>query len=323
MGKGRKPAGDEAEPQTIRKNMAIENVTTIDIISKPNAEGKVWLIITDAGLTTDPDTRFELLAKKLQGYANAVLNGELAMECPDQKPGDFSIRVVCALPPTEAMLKITSVGQSANQIPVFFGVWNPGNPNAAEVPSPAGATTASEPTPSYFPWRLAFLIALPVIAGAGYFGYQHLQLNNLGTAGRPENPAGQTTGLQSAPVTAPAPTVSKVAVAAVPLVRAAPVISAAPKVPTTPWISDVTVVSATFGRGQIVVDVTARVIELLRTQPDGFFPNNKTLEANPATRRKKQLTIQYRYQGANYTFVCGVGQSVNHQTLVGNALKKP
>jgi hypothetical protein len=297
--------------------MALENVTTIDIISKPNAEGKVCLIITDTGLTTDSDARFALLAQKLQGYANAVVNGELAMECPDQQPGDFFIRVVCAHPPTEAMLKITSVGQTANQIPVSFGVWNPDNPNAADAPSPEVATTTSGPAPSSFPWRLALLIALPVIAVAGYFGYQHLQANRPGTASRPESVVLQTTSLQSAPVTAPAPAVANVPVATV------PVIPAAPKAPATPWISDVTVVSATFGRDKKVVDVTARVIELLRTQPDGFHPNNKTLEANPPTRMKKQLTIQYRYQGADYTFVCGVGQLVSHQTFVNNALKKP
>jgi hypothetical protein len=302
--------------------MALENVTTIDIISKPNAEGKVCLIITDAGLTTDPDARFELLAKKLQGYANAVVNGELAMECPDQQPGDFFIRVVCAHPPTEAMLKITSVGQTANQIPVSFGVWNPDNPNAADAPSPEVATTTSGPAPSSFPWQRALLIALPVIAVAGYFGYQHLQANRPGTASRPESAALQTTGLQSAPVMAPAPVVANAPVAAVSLVRAAPVIPA-PKAPAQPWISDVTVVSATYGAGEHFVDVTARVIELLRTQPDGLVVESKTLEANPPTRLKKHLTIHYRFHGADYTFVCGVGQPVSHQTFVDNSLKKP
>jgi hypothetical protein len=294
--------------------MALENVTTIDIISKPNAEGKVCLIITDAGLTTDPDARFELLAKKLQGYANAVVNGELAMECPDQQPGDFFIRVVCAHPPTEAMLKITSVGQTANQIPVSFGVWNPDNPNAADAPSPEVATTTSGPAPSPFPWQRALLIALPVIAVAGYFGYQHLQANRPGTASRPESVALQTTSLQSVPVTAPAPAVATV-----------PVIPASPKAPATPWISDVTVVSATFGKGKHFVDVTARVIELLRTQPDGFAANNQTLGADPLPRRKKQeqLTIQYRYHGADYTLINQFGQPVSHQTFVDNALKKP
>jgi hypothetical protein len=302
--------------------MALENVTTIDIISKPNAEGKVCLIITDAGLTTDPDARFELLAKKLQGYANAVVNGELAMECPDQQPGDFFIRVVCAHPPTEAMLKITSVGQTANQIPVSFGVWNPDNPNAADAPSPEVATTATEPTFSSFPWQRALLFVLPVIAVAGYFGYQHLKSDNPGTVSRPESAALQTTGLQSAPVMAPAPVVANAPVAAVSLVRAAPVIPA-PKAPAQPWISDVTVVSATYGAGEHFVDVTARVIELLRTQPDGLVVESKTLEANPPTRLKKHLTIHYRFHGADYTFVCGVGQPVNHQTFVDNTLKKP
>lgn len=307
--------------------MALANLTTIDIISKPNAEGKVCLIITDAGLTTDPDARFALLARKLQGYVNAVVNGDLAMECPDQKPSDFFIRVVCAHPPTEAMLKITSVGQSANQIPVFFGVWNPDRPEAADAPAPEAATAAAGPASgrSSFPWRLGLLFALPVIAVAGYFGYEHLQPNSPGAGSRAENLAAQTTGSQSAPVMAPAPAVSNVTVAAAPFVRAAPVIPAAPKIPTTPWIADVTVVSATFGKGARVADVTARVIELLRTQPDGFGADNKTLGADPLPRRKKQeqLTIQYRYQGADYISINAFGSSVSHQTLVDNALKKP
>jgi hypothetical protein len=299
--------------------MALENVTTIDIISKPNAEGKVCLIITDAGLTTDPDARFELLAKKLQGYANAVVNGELAMECPDQQPGDFFIRVVCAHPPTEAMLKITSVGQTANQIPVSFGVWNPDNPNAADAPSPEVATTTSGPAPSSFPWQRALLIALPVIAVAGYFGYQHLQANRPGTASRPESVALQTTSLQSVPVTAPAPAVANVPVATV------PVIPASPKAPATPWISDVTVVSATFGKGKHFVDVTARVIELLRTQPEGFAVNAGYLKKNPVPQQKMQqeLIIHYRYQGADYTSTYAYHSPVNHQTFVDNTLKKP
>jgi hypothetical protein len=121
---------------------------------------------------------------------------------------------------------------------------------------------------------------------------------------------------------APAPVVANAPVAAVSLVRAAPVIPA-PKAPAQPWISDVTVVSATYGAGEHFVDVTARVIELLRTQPDGLVVESKTLEANPPTRLKKHLTIHYRFHGADYTFVCGVGQPVSHQTFVDNSLKKP
>ena len=180
--------------------MALEDQTTIDMISKPDAVGKICLVITDAGVTTDPDTRFELLAKKLQAYARAVLNGDLAMDYPDKQPGDFFIRVVCANPPTDAMKNISSVGQSENPMPVVFETWNPANNDAAEQIPPADIPTAAGPTsrqPS-FSWRMVLLIALPIVAIAGYFGYQLYQLNSFppGYRNRPASGWGERPGEQ-------------------------------------------------------------------------------------------------------------------------------
>ena len=88
--------------------------------------------------------------------------------------------------------------------------------------------------------------------------------------------------------------------------------------------ADLVVVSAEFGTGKKVADVTARVGELLRSQPDdGFATDVKALGADPLPGKKKRLTIHYRYLGADYTFINPVGKQVSRQALVDNALKKP
>lgn len=87
--------------------------------------------------------------------------------------------------------------------------------------------------------------------------------------------------------------------------------------------ADFVLVSAEFGTGKRVADVTARVGELLRSKPDGFATDVKTLGADPFPGKKKRLTIHYRYQGVEYTFINPVGKPVSQQTLVDNARKKP
>lgn len=83
--------------------------------------------------------------------------------------------------------------------------------------------------------------------------------------------------------------------------------------------ADLVLVSAEFGAGKRVADVTARVGELLRSQPDGFAADVKTLGADPLPGKKKRLTIHYRYQGADYTFINPVAKPVSRQALVGYA----
>ncbi|HEY4417701.1 MAG TPA: DUF6572 domain-containing protein [Verrucomicrobiae bacterium] len=102
--------------------MPLEDSTVIDAILPPDANGKVCLVITDAGVTTDPAVRLQLLSDKIQTYAHEVWSGSFIHDHPDKQAGDFIIKVVCQQPPTDAMQGITSVGELGHQIPVVFEV---------------------------------------------------------------------------------------------------------------------------------------------------------------------------------------------------------
>jgi hypothetical protein len=84
--------------------MPLEDPNCIDIIIR-SEEGKPCLVITDSGLTTDPEQRFTLLINKLMHYVGYILSEDFKQEYPGLKPGDVTIRVLCALDPTEKMAR--------------------------------------------------------------------------------------------------------------------------------------------------------------------------------------------------------------------------
>jgi len=86
-------------------------------------------------------------------------------------------------------------------------------------------------------------------------------------------------------------------------------------------ISDVTILSAEFGTGKQVVDVTVRVVELLYTKPDGFTVNPKSLGADPLPGKKKRLVVKYDYQGTNHVLVVQAGKYLGKEALVKNTFK--
>lgn len=103
--------------------MPLEEVDVIDMITKRGSDGRYGLIVTDEGVTTEPDQRLALLQRKLLTYRQAVMGGELAETCPGAMPGDFFVQVVCELPPTREMRNITHVITQtlpAIEIPVVF-----------------------------------------------------------------------------------------------------------------------------------------------------------------------------------------------------------
>ncbi|MGA9877048.1 MAG: hypothetical protein WBQ21_14700, partial [Solirubrobacteraceae bacterium] len=57
--------------------------------------------------------------------------------------------------------------------------------------------------------------------------------------------------------------------------------------------------SARFGSGGNVADVTDRVSDLLHKRPDGFAINAETMGVDPKPGKKKRLTIDYSYEGAD------------------------
>lgn len=131
--------------------MPLEDLNSFDLVLKPDADGKVGLVITDAGVTQDPQRRLELLRQKVSNYFSAVVNGELKETFPNSKTSDFFIKVVCHTPPTPEMFEITTLrsrSKPENQVEVIFEqpdgrLW-PGAkmPIADTIPSEASLSAA-------------------------------------------------------------------------------------------------------------------------------------------------------------------------------------
>jgi hypothetical protein len=110
----------------------LELPNVIDIILQAEADGRVVLVITDAGVTTDPAQRMDCLMKKLKAYVSAIVSGGLTDDYPNHTAKDFKIRVVCTRRPTSEMANISRVtprGDLDNAIPVEFeeypaGAWS-------------------------------------------------------------------------------------------------------------------------------------------------------------------------------------------------------
>lgn len=86
--------------------------------------------------------------------------------------------------------------------------------------------------------------------------------------------------------------------------------------------SDLAIQSAKFGAGKKTVDVTARLTDLLQSEPDGFKVGAGSLQADPLPGKKKHLTVHYVYQGSNFVFSIPAGKKMSRQSLIENALKK-
>src|SRR5262245_50677369 len=100
--------------------MSLEDPDTIDIITRPEPN-RLELVITDAGITTDPGERMEKLLAKLRNYVGYILSPEFAEEYPELGPDDVSITVVSATPPNSEMLQISHV-KPRTEPPRFIAV---------------------------------------------------------------------------------------------------------------------------------------------------------------------------------------------------------
>ena len=105
--------------------MGIENTETLDMMvgSLDGIENGLDLIIIDAGSIQDEITRYRMLIDKLSAYVNFVVSDEFAQEYPHTTAAQVLIRVLCATPPNEAMLKVSAVypsGDRVNRIRVVF-----------------------------------------------------------------------------------------------------------------------------------------------------------------------------------------------------------
>ncbi|HEY7115446.1 MAG TPA: hypothetical protein VH475_02605 [Tepidisphaeraceae bacterium] len=84
-------------------------------------------------------------------------------------------------------------------------------------------------------------------------------------------------------------------------------------------VNDVVVEQALFGSGTRLVDVTARVVQLLRSEPAGFAPAADWLHADPAPGKNKSLLIRYRFRGKERLFIVTGGNRASYAALVAVA----
>lgn len=105
--------------------MPLEDTEHIDIITR-SEDGKVMLVITDAGITTNPDERFNMLIEKLKTYVAYVMSEDFKKEYSGLTLNDINILIMCKIPPTEQMRQITKVtpkGEPEKAISVIFQVF--------------------------------------------------------------------------------------------------------------------------------------------------------------------------------------------------------
>ena len=115
--------------------MPLENTDVVDIITT-SQQGQTVLVITDAGVTTDPEERYALFMEKLKTYVAAIMSGELAKDLPASSSGDYQIRVMCVLPPTEEMLAVQAIkprGENIDAILVEFEIFSFGDDKPQKV----------------------------------------------------------------------------------------------------------------------------------------------------------------------------------------------
>jgi len=103
----------------------------------------------------------------------------------------------------------------------------------------------------------------------------------------------------------------------VPLLLAGCVVNSEQATPSQPpsaatsALSDISIISATYGSGTQYADVTGRVNYWLR-QPDGeFFARPEWLKADPTPGWNKALVIVYECKGHRHIFTTGEGGKVS------------
>jgi outer membrane lipoprotein-sorting protein len=79
--------------------------------------------------------------------------------------------------------------------------------------------------------------------------------------------------------------------------------------------SDIVLLSAEFGMGEKIADVTARVGKLLCSPPERFIVSAQSLGTDPLPGKKKRLVIRYEYRGATNTLTQSAGHLMSREAL--------
>ena len=126
----------------------LEDPTTVDFITKSD-DGKISLIITDSGMTTNEEERLKFLKANLFNYLNFIVSEDFAAEYPGVRPSDVAITVICATKPTPQMTELTYVAlgdDKENAVAVEFIMGPPlsGTPNQQNSTANTTADTPHE-----------------------------------------------------------------------------------------------------------------------------------------------------------------------------------
>jgi|SRR5580658_686637 hypothetical protein len=89
--------------------MALDNLTSIDMVVKETAHAKLTLLIVDGALHPSQKTRLEKLAKKIQLYVGYIVSPQFAKDYPNVKPEEVLIGVMCRQTPDETMAQMKQV----------------------------------------------------------------------------------------------------------------------------------------------------------------------------------------------------------------------
>lgn len=85
---------------------------------------------------------------------------------------------------------------------------------------------------------------------------------------------------------------------------------------------DVIVEQALFGSGTKLVDVTDRVVELLRSEPQGFKAEADWLRVDPVPGKTKSLWIRYVYRDTPRMFMVSLNNRASYQAMIAGAAAK-
>ena len=113
--------------------MPLESTDSIDL-ARTTDDGRLVLAIIDAGITDEPQERYDLLIAKLRTYVNFALSDQLSASVPGKTAEDVDIEVITVRAATPQMLQVTRVRPQSHpglEIPVRFVM----DPTAAPVTS--------------------------------------------------------------------------------------------------------------------------------------------------------------------------------------------
>jgi hypothetical protein len=79
------------------------------------------------------------------------------------------------------------------------------------------------------------------------------------------------------------------------------------------------ILAAYFGTGGTFADVTARVAELIQTEPGGFGTTGDVLGADPFPNLRKEFMVVYEYGGQRHAFTTYDGGPCGREILARNA----